>query len=245
MNTILIPNIDNKFFRNIALTQMDGFQIIVENIKGNIYHLYYKHNFNYVIIPESFIDNSILQFAVEYSNKVHSLIEIGNNITNDFMKLYKPVFKFLIHNKYKEKAHPDCTNILCNTELINDQLYPQTNQQYKKIDYISCFLDELEFIPEELSHILYPKTNKKIRMFNNNNIKHTQNLGTINEIEKSVILKESQYYLDINNLYKNEAIVSGCTILTPSTINQTELTQPTNTEALDTYRLILEKICNA
>ena len=172
MKTILIPNIDNKFFRNIALTQMSGFRIIVENIKGNIYHLYYKHNFDYVIIPESLIDNSILQFAVEYSNKVNNIIEVGNNIANDFMKLYKPVFKFLIHNKYKEKANPDCTNIFCLTELINDQLYPQTNQQYEKIDYISCFLDDLEFIPEDLNNILYPKTNKKIRMFNNNNIKN-------------------------------------------------------------------------
>jgi hypothetical protein len=72
----------------------------------------------------------------------------------------------------------------------------------------------LSTIPENLNRYLYPKTKLPIKLFNNPNIKHHQNLGILSEIEKATVLKNSMFYLTIDEHYLAEAWESGCNVLT-------------------------------
>ena len=111
MINILIPNIDNKFFRNLSITNIPNTNIVTHNIQGNIYSLYYRYNFNILIIPSSLIDNSILQFSIEYMNNVKIIIDVDSKLSEEFLETYNNIFMFLVdenqlnsYKKYKQHA---------------------------------------------------------------------------------------------------------------------------------------------
>lgn len=228
MNTILIQKYNNKFFRNIEISSIEDTKIISEHINKNIYELYYKYNFNILILYAPSIDNSLLQFIVEYANQIKTYVYIKNieqlNISN--YEQYKNLITFLYENG-------DTTNNIEKRKipyLINDKLF--NSQKFQKAKYISCFIDTLSGLSEKIVKSLYPNNQSVeygIRMFNNPNIQHHQNLGLIDETDRSNILKESEYFLDIDKEYTVEANTVGCKILDEdglSTLKQKEISVP-------------------
>lgn len=221
MINILIPNIDNKFFRNLSITNIPNTKIVTHNVQGNIYSLYYRYNFNILIIPSSLIDNSILQFSIEYMNNVKTIIDVDSKLSEEFLETYNNIFMFLVDenqlNSYKKYKHIEKSKY-----FINDQIYTQ-NKETNKTNFIACFLDDIMLLPTNLIDKLYPNNNFKIRMFNNRSINHPQNLGLINEIDKASILNSAEYYLDINDgMYNIEAYTSGCKIINLNSIDKLE-----------------------
>lgn len=238
MINILIPNINNKFYRNLSITNITDVRIVTENIQRNIYNLYYKHQFNTLIIPSSLIDNSILQFCVEFKDHIKTIIDVDSNLNEEFLRVYNTVFHFLIHPD-QTKIYEKYNHINKPLYLLNDELYI-FNTEITKINFIACFLDHVPLLQTKLIESLYPNTKSKIRLFNNPNINHPQNLGMVNELEKSLILKEAEYYLDIDNgSYSIEAQAAGCKIINLNSINTLEpiiFETPTYT----TYRKFLQ-----
>lgn len=218
MKTVFIESIDNKFFRNILITNIDGTKTVSSKLDGNIYELFYRYKFDYILLSSKSIDGSILQFAIEYNNRVKIIVYVEHDLDKDFINTYKSVLKFLI-NKSRNNEFSGTNFYELSDTIINSELYYLLNDTDSKQDYISCFLDNIDIIPEKLIDCLWPKTKLKIRMFNNPKIKHIQNLGSLNELDKSNILKESKYYLDINGSYLKEAILFGCKILTLDTLS--------------------------
>jgi hypothetical protein len=74
-------------------------------------------------------------------------------------------------------------------------------------------MDNMERIPEALEKWLYPNTKLPIKLFNGDNLKHHQHLGSLKESEKAELLQQSKYYLSIDGHYAPEAMDSGCIVL--------------------------------
>lgn len=237
MKKILIPNINNKFYNNLLLTQLPNINISSAHINGNIYNIYYQINFDVLIIPYSQIDNSIIQFAIEFRN-TKIIIDLNiDNIDLNFIDTYKSVFTFITKNN----KHIFNKVIKIPYNIINDEFYKINLPKPNKKPYIACFLDELAELPKELEQHLYPNAKHRIRMFNNPNITHIQNLGQLNEIDKAKVLMEAKGYLDLNNLYLNEAILCGCEIFSIQSLSEM-IPEKINVQDYSTYKELIQKI---
>lgn len=238
MKTILLQSIDDKLFRNLSLCSNNTTKIITSIVDKNIYDLFYRYQFNYAILSSSVFnnvaDNSVVQFAVEFSKNIKIIIVYDSSLSDDFMNDYNKLFTFVSSNQ-TNKIHTKLPD-----NLVNSSIY-ENSYNIPKASYISCFLDNINILPPELLDHLYPNSNKKIRLFNNPNIQHVQNLGTINEYDKCFILKESEFYLDLNGLYLTEALLSKCKILdieSLSSMSPKNLDKPQYT----TYEKLIEEL---
>lgn len=242
MKTILVQSINNKLFRNLALSGDNNHRTIFTSINKNIYEIFYRSKFTHAILPSSCItaigDNSVIQFAIEFANSVKIIIvEDDNGLNQSFIEAYKKLFTFLVRSK---DNYAGCSFVELPQTIINSYLYLNQNNIIKQ-NYISCFLDNIEILPFDLLPHLYPNSSIKLRLFNNSNIQHIQNLGHINEQDKAFILKESEFYLDLNGLYKTEAILSGCKILNISSLS-TMTPEKTEMPNYSTYQQLLQEL---
>jgi hypothetical protein len=204
MNFFVQP-VDDKFINNtiISLREM-GHNVLSVPVQQDLYKIYYKFPFEYAIFLASKFDNEVAQFISEFCSKgIKFAIYHDDNINNDVLQYYGSVCKSLTNTKHEKCIHVP--------ELINQYLYKSNKQ--KKEPIVSCFLDSITEIPQELEEYLYPNSNLKLRLFNNPSIKHYQNLGTLNEYDKSTILNQSEYFLSFDGYYSNEAIACGCKVL--------------------------------
>jgi hypothetical protein len=95
-------------------------------------------------------------------------------------------------------------------------------------------MDKIDHVPEDLEKYLYPQANLPIKLFNNKDIIHPQNLGLLSEKDKALLLERSKYYLAITDDYVAEAWSCGCEVLTvddldtlkPSTYKHSNAFQP-------------------
>jgi hypothetical protein len=181
-----------------------GHNVLSVPVQQDLYKIYYKFPFEYAIFLASKFDNEVAQFISEFCSKgIKFAIYHDDNINNDVLQYYGSVCKSLTNTKHEKCIHVP--------ELINQYLYKSNKQ--KKEPIVSCFLDSITEIPQELEEYLYPNSNLKLRLFNNPSIKHYQNLGTLNEYDKSTILNQSEYFLSFDGYYSNEAIACGCKVL--------------------------------
>ena len=212
MKTLIADNINHKFIHNLPFAGIDDLNTIIYPLGKNIYELFYRYNFDYIIIDSHNITQAFLQFIVEFGNKIkcYALFTDDQNL-NAFISDYGKVCKVihdtgLTHNQSTENC------IVLPEKYINTKLY-NPYVSYPKDNTIACFLDNIESLPQELIDVLYPKTQLKIRLFNNSKFAHIQNLGIINETDRAGILAVSEYYIDLNGHYRFEAQVSKCKIL--------------------------------
>lgn len=237
MNILLSDYINHKFIRNLSFSGMDNLKVIHERFNKNIYELYYRYNFKYVIFDANSVDNSIYQFMIEFSNEVKSFI-FFHTIYHDHLKSdYGSVFRGIFDKHLKE--HSTSLDIVLPDNYINKNLYKQTENT--KEDYIVSFLEPISIIPDELANVLYPKSSHKIRLFNNPRIGHIQNLGMINEMDKAVLLSKSKAYINLDPDYINEALFYNNDIID---IKNLDSMKPTEIKAQDTieYTKILKEI---
>lgn len=228
MKKILVQKYNNKFFRNLDISPNSTTAVVSDYIDKNIYELYYKHNFDIAIVSVFSIDNSLLQFAIEYADKIKLYAYIKDIKELDTSKYEQ--FKNLITFIYSDGVTGNDIQGIKIPYLINDILF--NDKKFQKTKYISCFIDSLSGLSQKMILSLYPNNKSLeygIRMFNNPNIQHHQNLGTIDENDRSNILKESEFYLDIDGEYSVEASMVGCKILDEdglSTLTEKEITIP-------------------
>lgn len=238
----LVDAYNNKLFNNLQLYE----NVIRAELKSNIYQLYYRFKFDTLIIDHDSLNNSIYSFCLEFGHIVSIFIHINTliaKISEDDIKQYGQKLKFIINENYINHYNFNNTIVLQNN-TINNKLYDiYKNKNNLKKDNICCFLDNIETPPNELTKLLYPKSKLKIRMFNNNTIKHIQNLGTISEIDRWDILAESQFYMNLNKEYTTEAKLLGCKIIYPESITENFLTEDKNDHLPEykTYKELLEQ----
>lgn len=122
----------------------------------------------------------------------------------------------VLYNDTTEAIESKSTNIIVINKSEIPHLYnPIRYKNLNKIKTIeiSYFLDNDNEIPKDLDNILYPQTKQKIQMFNNPNIKHVQNMGTLSEDDKADILNETSTFISNNMFYAAEAYLCGCDVV--------------------------------
>lgn len=182
-NTTLIDTPNKKLFNNLS-TLPDTVQ---KHVKNNIYQLYYQLKFNTIILDCSSFDNSVASFCMEFNNTVKVFIYI-DDLTNEenikYILEYSKYLYFLVDKKCKY-SEIFSRLIVVEPNLINKNLYDQAISNKKnKNNCISCFMDKIDKVPNQIGKLLYPNSKVKIRLYNNTNIKHVQNLGMITEYDK-------------------------------------------------------------
>lgn len=226
MNTLLIQNLNDKFINNLSLCQTNFCHIISADIGGSLYRLYYKYNFSYIILIDSLLDNECFQFIEEFGSDV-SVYVYQNSETKNYKRARK-IAGVLSYTK-----HEDGYKVIKIPTLVNHDLY-NSNSSIQKIHQIVSFMDKIDHVPEDLEKYLYPQANLPIKLFNNSNIIHPQNLGLLSEKDKALLLERSKYYLAITDDYVAEAWACGCEVLTiddldtlkPSTYKHSNAFQP-------------------
>lgn len=209
MKNICITKSNNKFNNNIIAYQQDIRFLEIDYPEINIYKHYYLHNkdIQKYIINASKMSEEIISFIQEF-NEIIDFIIYFDIISEELYKLLSPIIKKSIvdHNIDLQDS------IKLPQYIINDILYTDM-VPCDKIDQMVYFIDKDTEIPLGLQSALYPNTNLKIKMFNSIHVKHPQNLGLINELDKKNILNESSVYCYSNTDYIAEALVCGCKAL--------------------------------
>jgi hypothetical protein len=78
---------------------------------------------------------------------------------------------------------------------------------------------------------IYPNSNLKIKLFNNQKIKHPLNVGKLQEKEKAEILNRSEFFLSLDGFYEVEAFCCGAKVIGIDSI-----------ESLEPQNIIVENI---
>lgn len=210
---IFITQANNRF-TNAILSNKLPHKFIHSIIQNNIYDIFYQFNIDLFIFNASSIDSSVVQFIQEFSESKNIFFYIDTieqnklDIINNTQNI-ETIIPESLNINLNQKSIIYHNNVI-NTSIFYKQDIP------KQTDVVTCFLDNIIDIPDELNEHLYPKSNKKIRLYNNANINHYQNLGLVEEQYKNTILNESEYFISINNHYVFEAIQAGCKILGPN-----------------------------
>jgi len=145
------------------------------------------------------------------------------NLSDIYMyyDIYRPKFVLISDIDETNKAiiqfekETDCKIIREYQGLVLDA------DEYKedKNDYIAIFMDNIRYIPKPLESVILPNVLFPIRIFNCI-VKHPQNCGMINELEKIEIIKTYKGLIDCTNKYKNECDIHSTFYSTPELIDQ-------------------------
>lgn len=177
------------------------------DVSNNLYQIHYRYQFNKYLFCSNLLTTEILQFIQEFGESIHCVIYHPDEINVQ-------VLSILEHFKCDHIGHSENTKVKLIPALINNRLLNDTEiKDIAKKDNTISFLDyRYKNIPESFVNILYPNTDKHITLFSKHFL-HPQNLGETTEIEKFELLKNNKYYLDIDNTYLYEAVLSGAKIL--------------------------------
>lgn len=201
--------INNKFNTNLGLIDIPNYKINYIPYNYSIHKYVFSDNISSdscFIFNSSFLNQEILEFI--QSASFNFFILLDSHISPS-LSFYNKV-TFIYDDLHLKKDFEN--SIILPQYLVNKKLYRNNGEIFDKINQIIYFCDsETENIDTNLEKLLYPNSHLPIKLFNNSKFKHAQNIGSINEIEKIDILRESKYYLHNNsNYYVAEALVSDC-----------------------------------
>jgi hypothetical protein len=227
---------DSKFINNtiISLRQQKNTEVFSYLSHKNLYKIYHQTQFDTAIFIASRFTSEIAQFVTEFYTKGIKIFVYHDTIIPSIIEDYKTACVSLVHEQ-------GLNNTIVIPPLINDYIYK--NNGYDRHKSIACFIDDQqESISSDLEQHLYPNAKLPIRMFNNSKIVHPLNLGLLNEYDKADVLNRSEYFLDINNTYTEEAIRCGCKIVKLDNVQnykKAKKTKPNN--KLLTYQNFIEQ----
>lgn len=221
MNDIILVDVkNNKFITNLLESDLD-YLVAGEVISKNIYDLYYKFQFKYLIFNFTSLDNEILQFISEFYGSVKFFVFMDKEIAHNEQNLLDSIKKqvhILNPEYYTNKSVVDKDTILVPNNLVNSKTYYR-NTKNENNKNICLFLDNIEELPPNVTEKLYPNSKLRIRMYNNAKINHYQNLGMVTEKDRAQILNNSEYFLNHNGFYSVEAAICGCKIIDINNLN--------------------------
>lgn len=213
-NIHLYP-INNKFNKNILnINHIDDILISTIPTNYNIFQYYYSNNNlqtnnikNIFIFNASILNDEIKTFILNFNKSISFWILIDTMID----KTDNLPVKYI----YENEIYSDGKKLHKNT--ISKALYANTIIPDKQDQIVYFFDNSKPVLEKELNTIkkyLYPSTNLKIKLFDNNKFQHYQNLGFLSESDKKQILLESKYYLhNGSDYYITEASMCECLLV--------------------------------
>lgn len=216
IKNIHIYPVNNKFNKNILCIEDREYNISSIASQPSIYKYLYTNESlqnkedtksNFFIINSSLINNEISDFIRNFHNIFNIWIFIDNNssiLDNNLNVKY--ITSKNIEN-LKSKILPN--------NIVDKSIYSSL-QNIEKINQLVYFFNPQNNVQavSRLEKYLYPGTNLKIKLFDNDKFNHPQNLGYLSENDRGLILAQSQFYLcDNTNYYVTEAMLSGCVLI--------------------------------
>lgn len=233
MIKLLVQKTDNKFINNIELSNTDFLIKNITAIQNQLYKLFYTDNYTHFIFVASLLDSEVLQFIDEFGENTKIFIYNDTNFPIAHIKNIAGVLQ-------KEKDALSQNKIIAIPKLVNNEVFYKNH--YTKNSDIVSFLDNIDSLPDDLNKFLYPSSKLRIKLFNNQNIIHPQNLGILSEIDKAELLKKSEYYLALNNDYVPEAWACGCKVLIVPDLDSLVPTKHKNSKNFQSYGNFLKVI---
>lgn len=210
---IFIDSYNTKFMQNMRISHNHDIHIVSDNHKGQLYKLHQQQKISAYIFSLSGLNTETLQFINDYYNNIK--IFIYHDIENIDLIDKIPQCIHLVHNETIKN-----NNIIYIPQLINNKIFNSSiNTSKKNNDSIICFMDQLSNISIELKELLYPNTKLKIKLYNLLE-PHPQNLGWVSEEDKFKLLTNNKFYLSLNELYNQEAVLCGCEVFTIDGLKQ-------------------------
>lgn len=223
---------DTKFVTSLADIRHPEINIASANIQQNLYKIHYMYNFDAYIFCANLLSSEIYQFINEFVGSGKKFIVYHSNIDTQSIIDALPDQCIHISNVIKHNK------VIVIPYLVNDHIFNSFND--KKNTDILCFLDNYHDIPQRIVSLLYPDSTLPIKIFSKY-IKHPQNLGIINELEKAQLLNSSQYYLSIDSGYEVEAVLCGATLVD---INEDKEIIPISTNEIPKYQTYQDFLLN-
>lgn len=230
MIKLLIQKTDNKFINNIDLSSMDFCSKLIVDTTNQLYKTYYKYQFTHAIFVASLLNDEINQFILEFGEHIKIFIY------NDTL-INLPYNKNICGIIQKDKTESN-NKIIVLPKLVNHEIFYNNNS--KKINQIVSFLDDIDSIPENLHKYLYPSSKLCLKLFNNPNIIHPQNLGLLSEQDKATLLQQSEFYLAITDYYVPEAWACETKILTTDDLESLKPNKFRKTKSFQSYTNFLK-----
>lgn len=229
---IFISIKNNKFIKNIILSQVPGLEILSGNHRQQLYKIHQHHRINAYIFSLDDLDSETLQFIEDYHNQIK--IFIYHNV------LDKQIIESLSGCYHLSKDRYNTSNFIQIPQLINIHIFG--NQKLVNRDKrIVSFIDNLDNVSSELSELLYPNNKQlNIKMYGGTFL-HMQNLGLVSEKDKADILNSNTGFLSLDTNYILEALLCGCDIYTIDSIKQN---QPINDRLSLDYQTYSEFLTN-
>jgi hypothetical protein len=200
---IFIQNTDDKFINNLSLIKDDENLIACGDIQDNLYQIYYRYGFDCYIFLASKFHKETFQFILEFGQKTKCFI-YHDIFRPEIIENNKGLCKHLVNEK-------GIDNTILIPTLVNREIF--NNQKLERFHKISCFIDKIEKIPEQLLKKIYPNSKLEIKLFNNEKIKHPLNIGKLQEKEKAEILNKSEFFLSLDGFYETEAFCCGAKVI--------------------------------
>jgi len=235
MKKLLVEYIDDKFINNIALSLTPFCDKLVTNLQSQLYKLYYEYNCSDIIFIDIFLSDEKYQFIEEFGKKINIYIYITDKdsfINKDIKSEY--IAALICKEKFNTNH-----KLITLPVMVNNAIFNKNNTSNKNNDII-CFIENIQSLPQELSKFLYPSTTLPIKMFNNNNIIHPQNLGLLSEIDKAKLLQQSKYYLAITEDYIPEAWSCKCCVLSTDDLDSLKPTKFKYSSSFQSYSNFLK-----
>lgn len=222
MNKLLVQYYNDKFINNIQLSKNNFCDQLVVDTKNQLYKIYYSYRFSHAIFSQDLLGDEELQFMNEFEDSVCSYIydRTNNMIIN--------------HSSKKNTKIPT---------LVNNDIFYKSNNT--KENNIITFLDKINILPPELNSYLYPESKLPIRLFNNKDIIHPQNLGLLSENDKALLLQKNKYYLALDEDYVAEAWACGCEVLTIDDLKILTPSKYKHGKTFQSYSNFLKVLLNA
>ena len=175
-----------------------------------------------------------------YSNYLESIMTVLHKKSIPYMivDIKNIIMYYDLHKPFKTfLAEKDKTNLAVqillqeNKKVIQDEvdnliLNTDVSEKCDKNNNIALFLDYNK-IPEHVSPLLAPNKFLPIHIFNCD-VKHPQNAGKINCLERLEIIKKYNGVIAFNNHYKKECVLSGTFHYNISTVTEEDVKECLN-----------------
>lgn len=175
-------------------------------VPGKLFDNFHTHrqNISGYLFQASYITQEIIDFIQQFKNntKIYLYFDQFNlQLYNDASSMIRCIIREnIIHNKsisIKQK------NTIKTSPMYSEQLIHTTNLPEIKstTEDIIADISDIEKLPENLEAVLYPNTKLPIKLFNNQNINHVQNLGFMNDFQMLSMINQCKLYIDTNTNY--------------------------------------------
>lgn len=185
----------------------DTLDVSSTNVHGNLFEIYYQYKPDVLILCASEYTQEFHDFISEHEKHLQIVLFINVSITNIQLIDFWNSTSILGVGKKEYLTKPLTNDKLFYNKLYDNTIFIKTDTENRN-DKIAVLLSKNDEINEKIiGPYLYPSTKEKFVLFNSPTYKKSQNVGTLNSADTSLIFNTYRCLIDLDNKYELEAKV--------------------------------------